>query len=84
MIADKLYQISPRRGGILAVKRVNSYYYRRQKKLLLSQTEKTREKVRPNKLYQISPRRGGILAIKRVNFRNVPRSQPRLFLAVSV
>jgi hypothetical protein len=34
---------------------------------LLSQTEKTREKVRPNKLYQISPRRGGILAVKRVN-----------------
>ena len=35
--------------------------------LLLSQTEKTREKVAPNKLYQISPLRGGILAVKRVN-----------------
>ena len=32
MRLNKLYQISPRRGGILAVKRVNSYYYRRQKK----------------------------------------------------
>jgi hypothetical protein len=34
---------------------------------ILSQTEKTREKVRPNKLYQISPRRGGILGVTMVN-----------------
>ncbi len=38
--------------------------------------------MRLNKLYQISPRRGGILVVSMVNFKNVPRSQPRLFLAV--